>query len=124
MLRKGFRQRAVRYIAFLLVFFPLYALWAALFGRYDFVVSTLKALPFSLLAAILLDMVGFGHWLKRSKVRRSIPTAMLVLAIVVISYYGELWAAIPLMVMFAWIIGYVLKQQLSMRGGQVTPPHS
>lgn len=124
MIRKGFRKRVVRYVVFLLSFFAIYALWAVLFGRYDFVLATLRALPMALLASIFLDIVGFGHWMRAGRVRRAIPTVILIIAIVVVSYSGELWAAVPLIVMLLWIIGYVLKQQLSMRGHRAAPPRA
>ena len=122
LIRKGFRKRVVRYVVFLLSFFSIYSFWAILFGRYEFVLATLRALPLALLASIMLDIVGIGNWMKKSRVRRSIPTVLLVIAILVISYNGELWATVPLIVMFIWIVGYVLKQQLSMRGHRATPP--
>ncbi len=122
MVRKGFRQRAVRYFTFLTVFLLLFSLWAALFGKYDAILSALKILPFSLLALVVLDLLGLGPWMKKSKVRRAIPTLLLVVAIVVVLVYGD-WAAVPLLVLLAWIIGYVLRQQISIRrGGQATPP--
>ena len=122
MVRKGFRQRVIRYIAFGLTFFVLYALWAALFNKYDIILHTLVLLPFSLSALVVLDLVGLGPWMKTSKVRRAIPSLGLVVAIVVVLVYGEIWASVPFIVLLAWIIGYVLKQQLSMRGNQATPP--
>ena len=113
----------IRYIAFGLTFFVLYALWAALFGKYDIILHTLVLVPFYLSALVVLDLVGLGPWMKKSEVRRAIPTLVLVVAIVVVLVYGEIWAAVPFIVLLAWIIGYVLKQ-LSMRGGQATPPQS
>ena len=123
--RKGFRQRAIRYCLFLAIFYVLFFLWAALFGKFDAILSALKILPFSLPAILLLDLLGLGPWMKRSRLRRAIPTLLLVVAIAVILVYGELWAVVPLLVLLAWIIGYVLRQRLSMRrGGQATPPQS
>ncbi len=105
-------------------FLLLFSLWAALFGRYDVVLSTLKSYPLSLAALLVLDILGLGPWMKKSKVRRAIPTFLLVVAIVIVLAYGEPWLAVPFIVFLAWIIGYVLRQQLSMRGGQATPPHA
>ena len=123
MMRRGFRQRVIRYVAFLLTFFLLYGLWAALFGKYDFILAALKALPFSLTGVVVLDLVGLGPWIRKRQVTRAIPTFLLVVAIVVILVYGELWAVIPLVVLLAWIIGYVWKQQfLGHGGGQTVPP--
>ena len=122
MVRKGFRQRVIRYVAFLLTFFLLYALWAALFGEYDFILAALKALPFSLTGVVVLDLIGLGPWIRKRKVTRAIPTLLLVVAIVVVLVNGEVWAVIPLVVLLAWIIGYVLKQQFSGHGGRQTVP--
>jgi hypothetical protein len=125
MVRKGFRQRAIRYCVFLAIFHVLFFLWAALFGKFDAILSALKILPFSLPAILVLDLLGLGPWMKRSRLRRAIPTLLLVVAIAVILVYGELWAAVPLLVLLTWIIGYVLRQWLSMRrGGQATPPQA
>lgn len=120
--RRGFRQRMIRYLAFLLTFFFLYALWAGLFGKYDFILAALKALPFALAGAIVLDLLGLGPWIRKRKVTRAIPTLLLVAAIVFIVVRGELWAAIPLLVLLAWIIGYVLRQLLSGQSGKPTAP--
>ena len=124
LVREGFKQRVIRYIVLSLIFFVLFALWAALWGRHDYILYTLKVLPFSLPAIIVLDLVGLGSWMKTSKVRRAIPSLGLVVAIVVVLVYGEIWAAVPFIVLLAWIIGYVIRQHLSMRGGQATPPQS
>jgi len=125
LLRQGFRQRAIRYVAFLFTFFLLYALWAALFGRYDVILKLIVGFPLSLSAVLVLDLVGLGRWMRKRKVTRAIPTLVLVVAILTMLVYGEPWAAVPLIVLLSWIIGYVLRQQLSMRSGdQATPPHA
>jgi len=122
MLRKGFRQRAGRYVVFLATFTLLFSFWAALLGKYDAILAALKMLPFSLAAVVVLDLLGLGPWVRKSKVRRAIPTVLLVLAIVVVMAYGELWAAVPLLILLAWIVGYVLRQRLSMRRGHESAP--
>ena len=125
MVRKGFQQRAIRYVAFLLTFFLLYALWAALFGKYDIILNTLVSLPLSLSAVVVLDLIGLGPWMKKRKATRAIPTLFLVVATVVILVYGELWAAVPFIVLLVWIIGCVIRQQFSMRSSnQAIPPHT
>jgi hypothetical protein len=108
----------------MLAFLLLYSLWAALFGRQEFILYALRALPFSLLGIIVLDLIGLGPWIRRSRLRRAIPSIFLVVAIVIVVAYGELWAAVPFIVMLAWVVGYVLKQQFWRGGSRTTPPVS
>ena len=122
MVRKGFWQRVIRYFIFLTTFLLLFALWAALFGKYDIILKTLVSLPLSLSAVVVLDLIGLGHWMRKQKIARAIPTLILVTAIIVIIANGEPGMSVPLIVMLVWIIGYTLRQQLSMHDGEVTPP--
>jgi hypothetical protein len=125
MVSRGFQQRLTRYVVFTVAFFLAYAIWASLFDGDEYVLAALKALPFALAFVVLMDLLGIGSWIKRRKVTRAIPTILLVIAIAVILACGELWAAVPLIVLLAWIIGYVLKQRFSGReGGQTTPPRA
>ncbi len=123
MVCKGFRQRVVRYAIFLSTFLLLFALWAALLGRYSIIPNILAGIPFSLLIVLGLDIIGLGHRVSKQKGRK-ISYLILAIAIIAMVADGELLLSVPFIVMLAWIIGYVLRQQLSMRGGQATPPQA